>query len=166
MKLASFEVAVEKTIRESRFIPEELALKGRISLSKNEVSQMIGELYMQKSSVNLMYDIIDAPDFFWDFDNLRAIYQKCRRMVDIDQRVEIVNMRLDVVRELLEILRVELSEQHGTRLEVCIPCHAYSIVAIWNIFTIREYVSCGFILYFSLVLEFSKIYRYAVFAFL
>ena len=39
-------------------------------------------------------------------------------MVDIDQRVEIVNMRLDVVRELLEILRVELSEQHGTRLEV------------------------------------------------
>ena len=118
VKLASFEVAVEKTIRESRFIPEELALKGRISLSKNEVSQMIGELYMQKSSVNLMYDIIDAPDFFWDFDNLRAIYQKCRRMVDIDQRVEIVNMRLDVVRELLEILRVELSEQHGTRLEV------------------------------------------------
>ena len=39
-------------------------------------------------------------------------------MVDIDQRVEIVNMRLDVVRELLEILRAELSEQHGTRLEV------------------------------------------------
>ena len=39
-------------------------------------------------------------------------------MVDIDQRVEVVNMRLDVVRELLEILRVELSEQHSTRLEV------------------------------------------------
>jgi uncharacterized Rmd1/YagE family protein len=50
----------------------------------------------------------------------RAIYQRCRRMVDIDQRVEIVNMRLDVVRELLEILRVELSEQHDTRLEVFI----------------------------------------------
>ena len=44
-------------------------------------------------------------------------------MVDIDQRVEIVNMRLDVVRELLEILRVELSEQNGTRLEVCLPCN-------------------------------------------
>ena len=85
--------------------------------------------------VSLIYYIL--AEFFWDFEQLRyvsivfaaylivnantvfrAIYQRCRRMVDIDQRVEIVNMRLDVVRELLEILRVELSEQHGTRLEV------------------------------------------------
>ena len=47
-------------------------------------------------------------------------------MVDIDQRVEIVNMRLDVVRELLEILRVELAEQHGTRLEVRICINMFT----------------------------------------
>jgi len=117
VKLGSFEASIETTIREAQFIPEELATKGKISLSKLDVARKIGMLYMQKSSVNLMYDILDAPDFFWDFDNLRAIYQKCRRMVDIDQRVEVVNMRLDVVRELLEILRAELSEQHGARLE-------------------------------------------------
>jgi uncharacterized Rmd1/YagE family protein len=60
VKLGSFEVAIEKTIQESRYIPEELALRGRISLSKQEVSRKIGELYIQKSSVNLMYDILDT----------------------------------------------------------------------------------------------------------
>ena len=72
VKLGSFEAGIEKTIEDSRCIPEELSTKGHISLSKQEVSRKIGELYMQKSSVNLMYDILDAPDFFWDFDNLRC----------------------------------------------------------------------------------------------
>eukprot|EP00042_Codosiga_hollandica_P028763 m.153551 g.153551 ORF g.153551 m.153551 type:complete len:375 (+) comp52864_c0_seq3:237-1361(+) len=120
VKLSTFESEIAKTIENARFIPEELASQGRIPLNKEEVSKKIGELYIQKSSVNLMYDILDAPDFFWDFDNLRLIYQKCRRMVDVDQRVAIVNMRLDVVRELLEILRVELSEQHSLRLELIV----------------------------------------------
>jgi hypothetical protein len=35
VKLGSFESGIEKTIHESRFIPEELAQKGRISLSKH-----------------------------------------------------------------------------------------------------------------------------------
>ena len=73
VKLGSFEDGIEKTIQDSRYIPEELAIKGHISLNKQEVSRKIGELYMQKSSVNLMYDILDAPDFFWDFDNLRFV---------------------------------------------------------------------------------------------
>jgi uncharacterized Rmd1/YagE family protein len=118
VKLGTFEAEIAKTIDNARFIPEDLATTGRIQMDKQAVSKKIGELYIQKSSVNLMYDILDAPDFFWDFDSLRLIYQKCRRMVDIDQRVAIVNMRLDVVRELLEILRVELAEQHSIRLEV------------------------------------------------
>lgn len=38
-------------------------------------------------------------------------------MLDIDQRVEVVNKRLDVLEQLLEILRAEKSEQHSSRLE-------------------------------------------------
>lgn len=36
-------------------------------MSKDEVSRKIGELYMLKSSVNLCFNILDAPDYFWDF---------------------------------------------------------------------------------------------------
>lgn len=48
-------------------LPQELAQFGKIPLSKVEVSRKIGELYMVKSSVNLMFDILDAPDYFWDY---------------------------------------------------------------------------------------------------
>jgi hypothetical protein len=90
VKLGSFEVGIERTIQDSRYIPEELASFGKISLSKHEVSCKIGELYMQKSSVNLMYDILDSlyfrsilacflinssigPEYLWDFEQLRYV---------------------------------------------------------------------------------------------
>eukprot|EP00052_Salpingoeca_macrocollata_P031336 m.322512 g.322512 ORF g.322512 m.322512 type:complete len:393 (-) comp27048_c0_seq1:69-1247(-) len=117
VKLDTFEVAIQRTIEATQSIPEELAETGKINLSKTEVSKYIGELYIQKASVNLMYDILDAPDFFWDQEELGLVYTKCRKFLDIDQRVEVLNRRLDVLAELLEILRLEKSEQHNIRLE-------------------------------------------------
>jgi uncharacterized Rmd1/YagE family protein len=120
VKLDSFELAISKTIEVTSHIPEELARDGHIALTKKEVSQYIGELYIQKASVNLMFDILDAPDFFWDEDELALIYKRCRKMLDIDQRVEVLNRRLDVLAELLAILREEKSEQNSHRLELVV----------------------------------------------
>ncbi len=46
-------------------------------------------------------------------DHLSSIYVRVRKMVDIDARVEVMNKRLDVLEQLLEILRAEKSEQVG-----------------------------------------------------
>eukprot|EP00053_Salpingoeca_punica_P008786 m.78481 g.78481 ORF g.78481 m.78481 type:complete len:408 (-) comp14749_c0_seq1:276-1499(-) len=120
VKLDSFELAISRTIEITSHIPEDLARDGVIRLTKREVSQYIGELYIQKASVNLMFDILDAPDFFWNEDDLGLIYNKCRKMLDIDQRVEVLNRRLDVLAELLAILREEKSEQNSHRLEIIV----------------------------------------------
>ena len=50
-------------------------------------------------------------------DNLNAIYSKVRKLVDIDSRVEVLNKRLDVLEQLLEILRAEKTEQHAVRFQ-------------------------------------------------
>eukprot|EP00049_Salpingoeca_infusionum_P009968 m.169540 g.169540 ORF g.169540 m.169540 type:complete len:391 (+) comp14497_c3_seq1:482-1654(+) len=117
VKLDTFEVGIEKTIEETQGIPQELATEGKISLSKEEVSRHIGELFMQKAAVNLIHDILDTPDHFWDSQFLEAVYVKCRKFLSIDQRVDVINKRLDVLAELLDILRTEKSEQHSARLE-------------------------------------------------
>ena len=40
-------MAIEGTIQATQHIPEELAAKGKIDLSKQEISKYIGELYIQ-----------------------------------------------------------------------------------------------------------------------
>ncbi|EGD83210.1 hypothetical protein PTSG_03840 [Salpingoeca rosetta] len=117
VKLETFEVGIEKTIAATQHIPQELATEGKMALSKQEISKYIGELYIQKSSVNLIYDILDTPDHFWDQQHGEWVYTKCRKFLSIDQRVDVLNKRLDVLAELLDILRTEKSEQHSTRLE-------------------------------------------------
>eukprot|EP00045_Choanoeca_perplexa_P017745 m.264356 g.264356 ORF g.264356 m.264356 type:complete len:115 (-) comp17622_c0_seq6:6229-6573(-) len=65
VKLDTLEVAIEGTIQATQHIPEELAAKGKIDLSKQEISKYIGELYIQKSAVNLTGDLLDSPDWLW-----------------------------------------------------------------------------------------------------
>jgi hypothetical protein len=46
-------VAIEGTIQATQHIPEELAAKGKIDLSKQAISKYIGELYIQAREPNL-----------------------------------------------------------------------------------------------------------------
>eukprot|EP00056_Hartaetosiga_gracilis_P013457 m.222471 g.222471 ORF g.222471 m.222471 type:complete len:391 (-) comp13849_c2_seq32:3126-4298(-) len=117
VKLETLELGIEKTIDSTRQIPQDMSEQGKMGLSKMEISKYIGTLYIQKSSVNLMYDILDSPDYVWDDQEAEMVYLKCRKFLKIDTRVTVLNARLDVVAELLEMLRTEKSEQHSTRLE-------------------------------------------------
>ena len=45
--------------------------------------------FPQKSSVNLIYDILDTPDHFWDQQHGEWVYSKCRKFLSIDQRVDV-----------------------------------------------------------------------------
>ncbi|EDQ91622.1 uncharacterized protein MONBRDRAFT_15148 [Monosiga brevicollis MX1] len=126
VKLDTFEVAIEATIQATQHIPEELSQKGEISLSKQEISRYIGELYIQKSAVNLTTDLLDSPDWLWDKPTLESYYQKTRKFLQIDNRCEVLNKRLDVLANLMDILRSFQTEQHSSRLGswillVCVP---------------------------------------------
>eukprot|EP00730_Choanoeca_flexa_P013579 TRINITY_DN5473_c0_g2_i1.p1 TRINITY_DN5473_c0_g2~~TRINITY_DN5473_c0_g2_i1.p1 ORF type:complete len:424 (+),score=91.81 TRINITY_DN5473_c0_g2_i1:66-1337(+) len=117
VKLDTLEVAIEATIQATQHIPEELAQKGKIDLSKKEISKYIGELYIQKSAVNLTGDLLDSPDWLWDKQALEGSYSKTRQFLEIDNRCEVLNKRLDVLANLMEILNSFQSDQHSSRLE-------------------------------------------------
>lgn len=117
VRLATFENLIQKTIDKTRHIPEQLATKGKIPLKKNEIRKKMGELFLERSSVNLHFDILDVPEFFWDHSDLEPLYAMIANHLDLETRVEVLNQRLDIVHDLFEMLGNELNHQHSSKLE-------------------------------------------------
>ena len=120
VKLAWFEESVGHTISKAQFLPQELARKGKISLSRKKLSKKIGALFAERNSVNLESDILDTPEFFWRRPKYEPYYIMASEYMDISKRMDILNRRLDVIHELYDILSSELNHRHSSRLELII----------------------------------------------
>lgn len=120
VKLGQFEVAIQKTFDSSKEIPEDLAKHGRIQLSRKEIRCKMGELFLERSSINLHVDVLDTPEFFWEYPELECYYKMMANYLDVTARVEVLNQRLDVIHELFQMLGNELNHQHSSRLEITI----------------------------------------------
>jgi len=122
VKLTVFENSIRNTIEKTRSLPENLYKKGKISLSLKEIRKKSGELFIERNSINLHSDILDTPEFFWEYSELEPFYRSIANYLDLEKRVEVLNKRLDIVKELLEMLANELNHQHSSALEWTIIC--------------------------------------------
>jgi uncharacterized Rmd1/YagE family protein len=117
MKLSVFESRIDSTIDQTRYIPEELARTGRISMSRKQLSKQIGGLFLERNSINLHTDILDTPGFFWDHPEYDPIYIMTIKDLDLKSRTAVLNTRLDIIRELFDVLKDALNNRHATMLE-------------------------------------------------
>jgi uncharacterized Rmd1/YagE family protein len=117
IKLSAFEARIDNTIEMTKNIPEELAHRGKISLARKEISKRIGELFIERTSVNLHSDILDAPVFIWDHPEYESLYTMTINDLELHARTAVLNRRLDIVKELFEMMRDELNNRHSTMLE-------------------------------------------------
>lgn len=117
VKLTTFENTIQETIAKTRPLPENLFKKGKIFLSRKEISRKIGELFIERNSINLHSDILDTPEFFWEYPEVEPYYRAIVNYLDVAPRVDVLNKRLDIVRELLEMLGNQLNHQHSSALE-------------------------------------------------
>jgi uncharacterized Rmd1/YagE family protein len=79
---------------------------------------------------------LDEPDFLWDNDHYEPLYKRMVKYLDVNNRVKILNKRLDILRELVEVLNQELTQQHGDKLEWIIIWLLVAEILIsvgWNI---------------------------------
>lgn len=117
VKLGAFETSLQKTFQLTKQIPEDLAKYGKISLSRKEIRRKMGELFIARNSVNLNMDVLDTPEFFWEYPELEPLYMMMANYLDVKTRVEILNQRLNVMHGLFEMLATELNHSHSNRLE-------------------------------------------------
>lgn len=117
IKLESFEEAIKETIKINNYLPEEIASRGTISLSRRSIFKRMGEIFIARSSINLNIEYLDVPEFFWRNPNLEPFYTMTKKFLDIPNRVMALNQKLDVLQELLHILNSQVQHRHSSLLE-------------------------------------------------
>lgn len=68
-------------------------------------------------NIHLNGSVLDTPELFWVEPQLEPVYQAVRSYLEMDQRVGLVTERLDVIADLLAVLKDQLTHGHGEMLE-------------------------------------------------
>lgn len=112
-----FEELIASTVDTCKDIPTQIALTGKIDLSRSQINMQIGELFILRINIHLNGSVLDTPELFWVEPQLKPVYQAVRSYLEMDQRVELVTERLDVIADLLAVLKDQLSHGHDEKLE-------------------------------------------------
>ncbi|KAJ2392254.1 sporulation protein rmd1 [Coemansia sp. RSA 2559] len=116
-KLSLYEGLVDDTIEATRHIPQRMAESGTIEMTRKSLIRKIGQLFIMRVNVNLVSNILDTPEIFWSEPALQPLYTAIREYLEIPQRVEIMNHRVSVISDLLDMLNGHLNGMHGEFLE-------------------------------------------------
>lgn len=117
VKLMIHEEQIDGLVLKTRELPEMLAKDGHIRLTREQVKRLMGELLMAKYAVNLVSDVLDTPEYFWNHPKLERLYHQSLLEVQLRQRVNILDDRVQVIQQALDLLNTELSTQTSDRVE-------------------------------------------------
>jgi len=117
VKLSNFENNIEDLISKTKYLPLELAVEGKISLTRKKLSQKMGELFIEKNKVFLQSSILDKPDLLWEFQQYDEMYLIISAYLDIKLRTKILHIKFGVVQEMFDMLRSESEARSSERQE-------------------------------------------------
>ncbi len=117
IKLASFETNAITTINKTSYLPKSLAQNGSIKISSKDIAKIRGQLFLTKSDIILNYDLLDTPDFFWEYPEYEAFYGITAKYLEIAQRTDVLSKKLETIHELFEMLADEQKHRHSSALE-------------------------------------------------
>lgn len=117
LKLSRFEREIQDQVAATKMIPLNLVKKGTTSLSRPQIMRQMGAIFFTRNKVNLHTDILDTPEYFWDHPETEYVYRNIYSYLDVKQRVDVLNKRMNVLNDLFEMLSTQLNHQHSSRLE-------------------------------------------------
>jgi len=110
--LAHYETQTHFTLSNSKAveIPKILAQTGSLKgLGRKEALKLTGKLFKLRRDVNLSSNVLDTPELFWSEASLQGLYGAAREYWEIDDRVRVLNQKLAVTTELLDIIHDHLN---------------------------------------------------------
>ncbi|KAF9068905.1 hypothetical protein BDP27DRAFT_1326487 [Rhodocollybia butyracea] len=117
VKISLFEKLISNTIEETKDIPELISETGKIGMPHNEIMQQIGQLFLLRTNINSVGSVLDSPEVFWSFPDLQPLYDAARQYLEIPQRINLLNTRVEVLQDMLQLLKESVSSKHAERLE-------------------------------------------------
>ncbi len=117
VKLMEFEDQARRTIEDTGYIPENMAREGHARLSRKTIAKLRGSLYLVRSNIYLHFDLLDTPEFFWEYPELQGLYQSISNYMEIEQRTRLLGDKLALIQQLLTMLAEEQNHKHSSTLE-------------------------------------------------
>ncbi|KAJ6155371.1 Sad1-interacting factor 2 [Penicillium chermesinum] len=117
VKTSLFEDLVSETISDTAPLPAQIAQTGSVNLTRKQINMQIGELFILRINIHLQGSVLDSPELFWAEPQLEPVYQAVRSYLEMDQRVSLLTERLDVIADLLAVLKDQLTHRHDEYLE-------------------------------------------------
>tara|TARA_R110002003_G_scaffold198_11_gene15485 strand:+ start:17317 stop:18729 length:1413 start_codon:yes stop_codon:yes gene_type:complete len=122
-KLAVLETLLSSYQHSTRSIPSILSSARPLtkSFTRSFILRKTGELLSIRAQLNLYSELTDSmPDIFWDSRHelgLGEYYDQVGRALDVGVRIKVLNEKIGFAQEIASVLREQLSEKHGLRLE-------------------------------------------------
>lgn len=117
VKTSLFEDLLSATIAQTAPLPAQIAQTGSVNLTRRQINMQIGQLFVLRINIHLQGSVLDSPELMWAEPQLDPVYQAVRSYLEMDQRVGVLTERLDVVADLLAVLKDQLAHRHGEYLE-------------------------------------------------
>lgn len=117
VKTNLFEELVSTTIEKTSNLPALIAQTGTVNLTRRQLNMQIGELFILRINIHLQGSVLDSPELMWAEPQLEPVYAAVRSYLEIGQRVGLLTERLEVIGDLLAVLREQGSRRHGEVLE-------------------------------------------------
>jgi len=117
VKLMEFENQARRTIEETSYIPENIARYGRANLRRKAIAKLRGMLYIVRSDIHLHFDLLDTPEFFWEYPELQETYRSTTDYLEMEQRTRLLTDKLNIIQQLLTMLAEEQNHKHSSTLE-------------------------------------------------
>jgi len=98
----------------------------------------MGEVFLLRANIAAVGSVLDSPDVFWvsanagaterdvrplttcvpqSYPDLRPLYDAARSYLEIPQRINLLNTRVEVLQDMLQLLKESVSSRHAERLE-------------------------------------------------
>ncbi|KAH8831091.1 hypothetical protein DL96DRAFT_1523971 [Flagelloscypha sp. PMI_526] len=117
VKISLFEELIANKIEDTKDIPDIISETGKIGIPHKEIMQKIGELFILRTDINSVGSVLDSPEVFWTFPDLQPLYDAARSYLEIPQRISLLNSRVEVLQDMLDLLKETVSSRHNERLE-------------------------------------------------
>lgn len=116
-KLAFFEEKAGAVITLNLHIPKRLAKTGKSALRRKTLAQLRGALFDTSCDITLNFNLLDKPKFFWNYPELDDYYFTLMKYLEMTQRIDLLNHKLSMIHELLDMLAEEQHQKHSSSLE-------------------------------------------------
>lgn len=131
VKLTQFEAQADDAIQTTRHIPQKIADIGTSRLSRKKISKMRGRLFLVSSGITQNVNLLDTPEFFWEYPELEQSYLQMARYLEVRNRLDILEKRLQSIHELLMMLAEEQKHKHSSMLEWVIILLITFEIVVW-----------------------------------